>query len=387
MRLTLLFKIISIFIFSCMGMGMAFEKYQRVQTVHSNSNSIEERLQNILDEAVNEFKLPGVQAGILLPDGSMVLASSGTVDFERKKALIRPDNIFKVGSTTKMVVSALIGRLVDKGLLKYQDTLVQWFPELPAANTVTVRDLLNHTSGIEENLFMKPEILMESALNPHKRWNPETVMGLIMKGQKIKPVEKRSFHYANNNYVILGLIAEKAAGEALHKQLNSEFFAPLGLSNTYLLPYYDQVPENLIPAYDEYIPFGPHIIKPDQTSWDSLSYAAGAMGSTAQDLLRWLDALFHDKLLTPETLQKMRLYSTSTNNGRDNSMVQYGLGLARYEINGELLEGHPGGGFGGECFPFYSSRRNCSIVICYNWSKKDNPAGKVLLSRILKLLD
>jgi hypothetical protein len=116
------------------------------------------------------------------------------------------------------------------------------------------------------------------------------------------------------------------------------------------------------------------------------SYPSGAMASTSEDLLIWLDALFHNRVLKPETLQLSRIYLDARRNGRDDSIVGYGLGLAQYELNGHKMEGHPGGGFGGECFPFYVPDKDVSIVVQYNWSKKDNPAGKVLVTRIIEQL-
>jgi len=296
---------------------------------------------------------------------------------------ITNQNIFRVGSTTKMFVAALIGRLMEKGLLSYNDTLDKWFPDLPFAKTVTIRELLNHTSGIKENLFTDPVILTESFFSDNKQWDAQEVVYDLMKDMEVKSVDQRSFMYANNNYLLLGLIAEKVGGNKIYIQLENEFFIPLKMKNTYFLPYYKQRPDGLISGFDEYIPLGPHEISPANITWDRLTFSAGAMASTSEDLLIWLDALFHDRVLKHETLAAMRMYINARDNGRDNSIVGYGLGLAQYEINGNKLEGHPGGGFGGECYPFYFPEKDISIVVSYNWSRKDNPAGKIVIKRII----
>lgn len=342
------------------------------------------QLQKILDQAVNEFKLPGLQAGILFPDGKIMLASSGTVDFGRKRAYITNQNIFRIGSTTKMFVAALIGRLMEKGQLSYDDTIDKWFPDLPSANTITIKELLNQNSGIKENLFSNPLILIKSVFSDNKHWDAQVVVNKTMRNMKVIAIDQRSFVYANNNYLLLGLIAEKAGKDKIANQLETEFFKPLKMRNTYFLPYYKQLPDGLISGYDEYIPFGPHVIKPSNISWSTLTFSAGSMASTSKDLLIWLDAIFHNKVLKPETLEAMRLYINARENGRDNNIVGYGLGLAQYELNGYKMEGHPGGGFGGECFPFYVPEKDVSIVVSYNWSKKDNPAGKILITRIIE---
>jgi len=341
-------------------------------------------LQKILDQAVNEFKLPGLQAGILFPDGKILLASSGTEDFARKKPCITNQSIFRIGSATKMFVSALIGRLMEKGLLSYDDTIDEWFSDLQSANTITIRELLNQHSGIQESLFTNLSILTTSGLSDKKQWDPQEVINKIMKNMKITPIEERSFVYSNNNYILLGLIAEKVGKDNIVNQLRDEFFIPLKMTNTFFLPNNLQLPDGLISGYDEYIPLGPHIIKPSNLSWSTLTYSAGAMASTAEDLLIWLDAMFHNKVLKAATSEAMRLYLNARENGRDNNIVGYGLGLAQYELEGYKMEGHPGAGFGGECFPFYIREKDVSIVVSYNWSKMDNPAGKILIKRIVE---
>lgn len=358
----------------------SYKPYEPNKLMFNDNN----QLQKILDSAVNEFKLPGLQAGILFPDGKIMLASSGTEDFGRKKAFITNQNIFRIGSTTKMFVAALIGRLMEKGQLSYDDTIDKWFPDLPSANTITIKELLNQNSGIKENLFTNPWILVKSVLSDKKQWDAQVVVNKIMKNMEVTPIDQRSFVYANNNYLLLGLIAEKVGKDNIANQLQSEFFNPLKMKNTYFLPYYKQLPDGLISGYDEYIPFGPHVIKPSNTSWSTLTFSAGSMASTSEDLLIWLDAFFHNKVLKPETLEAMRLYINARENGRDNNIIGYGLGLAQYELNGYKMEGHPGGGFGGECFPFYVPEKDISIVVSYNWSKKDNPAGKILITRIIE---
>ena len=359
---------------------VSYKSYKPYDLMNNDNN----QLQKILDLAVNEFKLPGLQAGILFPDGNIMLASSGTEDFGRKRAYITNQNIFRIGSTTKMFVAALIGRLMEKGQLSYDDTIDEWFPDLPSANTITIKELLNQNSGIKENLFTNPSILIKSVLSDKKQWDAQVVVNKIMKNMKVTPIDQRSFVYANNNYLLLGLIAENVGKDKIANQLESEFFNPLKIRNTYFLPYYKQLPDGLINGYDEYIPFGPHVIKPSNISWSTLTFSAGSMASTSEDLLIWLDAFFHNKVLKRETLQMSRIYINTRENGRDNNIVGYGLGLAQYELNGYKMEGHPGGGFGGECFPFYFPEKDVSIVVSYNWSKKDNPAGKILIRRIIE---
>ena len=85
-------------------------------------------------------------------------------------------------------------------------------------------------------------------------------------------------------------------------------------------------------------------------------------------------------------VRTMRMWPDAHDNGRDQGIVEYGLGIAHYQVGGYDLEGHPGGGFGGECFPFYLASADLSVVISYNLSRKDNPAGKALIQRVLDVV-
>jgi len=348
-------------------------------------------LSGILESALSEFSVPALQAGILRHGNTPILASAGKSagssagspagsPADDSGAGIDDHHAFRIGSTTKLFVAVLICRMAEENLLSLDDSLSVWFPDFPGADSIRVSDLLAQTSGISESLFTNPFILMMSVLDPGTIWQPAQVMKTLMPAMKPAPVEKRHFLYSNNNYVLLGLIAERAGGQPLHELLETRLFDPLGLTETCLLPWSRQT--QVAAGYDEFIPFGPHLIPAAQSSWDSLTFAAGGMASSAHDLLIFLDALFHDGILTSASLSRMQLWSDAHDNGRDNAMVAYGLGLARYESGGSLLLGHPGGGFGGECYPFYDPETDTSFVVSCNLSRKDNPAGKAVLARL-----
>jgi D-alanyl-D-alanine carboxypeptidase len=321
-----------------------------------------------------------------LPDGSVIVVASGTRDPGRRDARVGTGDVFKVGSTTKLFVAALFGRLQERGVLSFDDRLSRWVPEVPGASDISLRQLLGHTSGLPESLFSRPSVLLRAFFSDHVSFDPLEVIEETTTTDDPEARHAARFAYSNNNYVILGLVAQRATGTPVRQLLQEELFGPLGLRDTWLLPADGAAPAHLIQGYDEYIPFGPHTLAPDNTTWDSLAFTAGAMASTAGDLLTFLEALFHGRVLRPETLAELQRFGDSHHNGRDESMVGYGLGLSLYELAGRELLGHPGGGFGGECFPFFEPARGVSVVVLYNLSRKDNPAGKALLRRVLDAL-
>lgn len=96
-------------------------------------------LEHLLDEAVNEFKLPGIQAGVLRHGGVPIIAASGALDLKHRKQPISNSSVFRIGSTTKMFIAALTCRYAEEGKLRLDDTLVTWFPEYPQAGTITIK--------------------------------------------------------------------------------------------------------------------------------------------------------------------------------------------------------------------------------------------------------
>lgn len=223
------------------------------------------RLKALLDAAVDEYRLPGLQAGIRFPDSRTVLASAGTEDMARKGRPIGDDTMFRVGSTTKMFTAASILRLYERGLLSLDQSIDRWFPELPWAKSVTVGELLGHRSGLPETLFTNFGILFESGLNNAKVWKAQDIVDRTMKSIKVAPPGQRTFVYSNNNYVLLGLVAEKVSGKSLGQFLEDEFFGPLDMKDTALLPRVGGPPARLASGIDEYIPFGPHVISAKTT--------------------------------------------------------------------------------------------------------------------------
>jgi D-alanyl-D-alanine carboxypeptidase len=342
-------------------------------------------LQILLDSSIIEFMLPGVQAGYLKSGKNPVIASSGTFDFKHKKTPIKNDHSFRIGSTTKMIIAVLFCKFAQEGKVDLNETIDQWLPAYPEGSTITLRNLLNHTSGINETLFNNPGIVFRSTLNHKKLWNPAEIISILSGSYKKIPIDQRSFIYSNNNYLLLGVIAEEIEKKVLALILEDEFFIPLNMNHTTLLPVAEQSTYGLVPGYDEYIPFGPHLISADYTSWDSLIFSAGAISSNSSDLLIWMDELFHYRIISKEYIDQMLHWTKTTNNGRDESMVAYGLGLSLYELGESRLIGHPGAGFGGECFLFWDPIEDCSYIVMYNLSRKDNPAGKSILEEMILL--
>jgi D-alanyl-D-alanine carboxypeptidase len=323
-------------------------------------------LQQVLDDKVKELDVPGIQASVRVKDFYW-RGASGSTDLKKREKLTA-EHILRIGSVTKNFTAAVILKLHEQGKIGLDDTMNAWFPEYPRADSITIRRLLNHGSGIynyTENLRLGAQ----SVLWRHKKWNPEALLKST-RNKKFYFLPGEGHYYSNTNYLILGLIIEKITGKPLSTVYREYIFEPENLSNTFFIPY-EETPENLITGYDrDVIPFGTHKITPDETSFATLGFSAGAMVSTANDLRQWIDGLFKSGFLQEETLDEMMGYVEAEDHDV-RGQIGYGLGLRVLHIGGDIVFGHTGTipGFGAAVF--YCPEKDYSAAVIGNASMFD----------------
>lgn len=191
-----------------------------------------ENLMNSLLKDLNETATPGIQVSII-NQGQSYNLSLGTVDYDRTVE-ITGEHILRVGSVTKIYTATVIMKLVEEGFLSLDTTVEKWFLEVPNAERITVRHLLNHTSGIynyTENWYC----MARTTLFPHRSWEPGEIYRYIIKGKPYFPPGE-DHYYSNSNYFLLGLVAEKVTGKTYRDLVHDLILDPLQLTNTYVLP-------------------------------------------------------------------------------------------------------------------------------------------------------
>jgi D-alanyl-D-alanine carboxypeptidase len=321
---------------------------------------------------------PGIQASLRVGD-QVVHVAVGHAD-SRRRVPLRPDHILRVGSVTKIFTAAVVLRLVESDLLSLEDTVGQWFALLPYAERISVRSLLNHTSGVfdytQDRTFQTT-----TALFARKRWEPEELYRVVLRGQPSFPPGER-YQYSNSNYLLLGMIAEKVSGRSYGELLQEGVLAPAGLTHTVLLPA-EETPAGLISGYDrDVLAADLTRIRPGNRAWASGAFAAGGVASTSADLLSLIDNLFYGQLLTAVSLEEMTDFRPAPDEHLP-AQTGYGLGLRRLEIEGDVLVGHTGTipGFGAvvvEC-----QERDYSIAAAANLSVFDQLA---VLEAVVRLV-
>ena len=325
-------------------------------------------LQVMLDQAVNEHKLIGVQLSVKLPNGTIWNGASGTIDLDRHQ-LMTPEHVIRMGSLTKTYTAVIAFRLVERGVLALDSTIDQWLPEYHQAHRVTLRMLLNHSSGITDLLGMR--VMFISSMNSSKLWTTSELLDMIF-GEDLDFEPGTDNRYSNSNYVLLGIIAERATGKSLQTLYHDEIYIPLSLTNTYFLPS-DLIPAELVTSYDRsLIPLpGWHSADPDNTAWSSCAHASGGMAANASDVLRFFDSIMNREIITETSYNAMTQF-TKANNPKDKYLENFGLGLFHYGNFYEGAYGHLGLFIGSEAIAIFLPEKKFVLVFLANVSRIDN---------------
>lgn len=328
--------------------------------VPSFSADTVQNLQQIVDSKRSSFGLPGVVVGVWIPGQGEWVYASGVSNSTTGQQLTTADKM-RIASVTKTYTATVVLQLIMEGKLTLDTTLDRFAPYVPLANQITIRYLLNHTSGIATySAETFTEILRK---NPKTVWTPRQLVDLgISQPAKNAPGEKHS--YSNTNYILLGMIIEQITGNKAEDEVQRRVLGPL-LMGASLFP---SVGMTSIPApYSHgYWPQENGDGLSDITEIDPSSHwTSGAIISNVYDLRIWGEALAKGSLLSP-AMQDQRLIWV--NNPNDSNKF-YGLGIMKY---GEFL-GHDGTMPGFESLVYHLPSRNATIVVLANTLSPPNP--------------
>jgi D-alanyl-D-alanine carboxypeptidase len=300
-------------------------------------------LRAILDRLTTVDGGPGALVEVRDRRGRSVLTSG--VAGVRTQAPVRGDSSFRIGSMTKPFVATVVLQLVGEHRVALDAPVERYLPGAvrgPGGDgrTITVRQLLQHTSGLPDYLdFLDPLNVLNDPLAHH---DTRALVDLALTHPPVLPAPGDGWDYSNTNYLLAGMIVEKVTGHSYGEEIRRRIITPLGLTST-------SVPED-----DATIP-GPHprgYVRPgpgapllDATAVNpSVAGASGAMISGADDLDRFLAALLGGRLLRPAQLAEMTAVRATGDAGRE-----YGLGLERRTLPcGGTYWGHGGDIFGYE---------------------------------------
>ena len=260
-------------------------------------------------------------------DGKIVLSRGFGLASLADRRPVTEETMFAIGSVTKQFTCACILLLAEDGKLSPQDKVAKYYPDLTRADEITILDLMNHVSGYPD--YYPLDFVDRRLATPRP---VDEVIRLYGTG-KLDFEPGTRYSYSNTGYDILGRIVEKASGLPYGEFLSNRILKPLGLEHTIYEP--DTAGTRFAQGYSSFALSGPEPAVPEGKGWVA---AAGAIYSTASDLVRWDLALMSGKVLKPESYKLM----TSPRKLADGRMSNYGCGLSVGDRGGTAVLGHNG---------------------------------------------
>jgi D-alanyl-D-alanine carboxypeptidase len=299
---------------------------------------------------MKEKKLVGLSVAYMR-DGKIVFAKGYGLRSIEKKLPVEADTSFAVGSITKQFTCACIFLLSEEGKLSIDDPVAKFFPKLTRAKDITVRDLMNHTSGYPD--YYPLDFLDRRMLKPIRF----AEMCRDYAGGKLDFEPGTRFSYSNTGYNILGGIVEQLSGQTFGEFLSRRILTPLQLKHSRFATSKD-----LPLAASGYTSFAlgdPEPATPEADGWID---AAGALWASASDLLRWDLALVEGRVLKPESFREM----TASRVLKNGKISDYGAGLGIGTINGDRVLRHTGGVSGFVSGNVFLPRTKSGVVVLSN---------------------
>ncbi|WP_086562751.1 serine hydrolase domain-containing protein [Streptomyces africanus] len=318
--------------------------------------------------------VPGVTVGVRQGHGSWA-ATAGVGDLETGKPRSVRDH-YRVASITKTFVATVVLQLEAEGRLSLDDTVDTWLPGVVRGHghdgrEITLRQLLNHTSGIFDYLadpgfqrtYMTADGFMKHRFDEVE---PEELLAFALANEPYF-APGTSFEYSNTNYLLAARVIEKATGnDDYGDEIDRRIIAPLHLTSTSVPTTRVTLPRPGSRAYSKLArtDTGPTY---DVTELNPrLAYGSGQMVSSSADLNRFYSALLRGRLLPPEQLKEMK---TTVPSSRETS--RYGLGLVDRKLDcGVHVWGHDGGIFGSNSDAVTTQDGRHSLAVNFNgdWS-------------------
>jgi D-alanyl-D-alanine carboxypeptidase len=322
-------------------------------------DSLASRLQEALDDSLARTDIPGAQAAVILPDGRAWSGGSGLSDVDSERP-VTPHTQFAIGSITKTFTAALVLRIAEDGLLSIDDPLTKWTPRFPDADGVTVRQLMDHTSGLAS---LAPSDIVDVL---HREPNHRFTDAEVFLPPACDP--GACYQYQSPDYALLGRIAERATGHSLASAYREVLFDPLGLRESYF-PSQEPVRGEVATGYGrDALTTGPA----DETAsgtWiapTSLPPAGGGLVSTAADVARFGAALFGGAHLSARTLAQMLDFEATVGLPGTDECGAYGLGVVRSSALGRETWGHGGSTGNFHTILEYFPRESVAVAVLVN---------------------
>ncbi len=239
---------------------------------------------------------------------------------QSEKKISTTETFYRIGSVTKTFTAVLVFQFIEKGQLSLDDHLNKFFSEVPNSELITVRNLLNHSSGLA-NYSDKTDFQQWK----YEKKSKKDLLAII---EKYKPQFKpgKKHQYSNTNFFLLSLILEKISGESYQKLLQKNIFQKINLKNT----YYEEAKDSIRKKSKSYKYTGGNWNQEREDIAEN-HLGAGVIVSNTSDLLKFIDTLFSYQLIEKKSLNLMTSFDKD-----------YGLGIFKFQFDSSLAYGQEG---------------------------------------------
>lgn len=297
-----------------------------------------QRLNTVLDSTCARYKLKGTSAAIIVPGMGTWKRAYGISSENR---LMSSNMLLGLGSNTKTYIACTLLKLQEQGLLDLDDSIGKWIGPHPfISGKITVRQLLNHSSGIFS--YTSNPNFNDSLLEDITRiWTAEETLQLVNDTPGFKP--GMGWNYSNSNFLLAGIIIQKVLNKPIEQCLRDVILQGAGLSKTILFPQ-EQSSLDIAHPWTSNNPSGKQQDMLGTSgsfnqinSLFSTAGAAGGMMATAEDNARFWSLLGAGQLISKGSMDEMTQYINIGSTGSVNKNISYGLGIFRYQ---NLWGGH-----------------------------------------------
>jgi D-alanyl-D-alanine carboxypeptidase len=314
--------------------------------------------------------IPGISVTMIFADGTTWTDAAG-FSVLRDASEVTEETEFPAASMSKTFVAAAVLRLVEDGRIRLDEPVGARLPALGLDRRITIRMLLEHTSGLRD-FFFHPRIDRALLAAPDAEWTPQRSLRYVGKPY-FRP--GRGWHYSNTNYLVLGLLVEAVTGRPLATVIRREFLDPLRLEDTYT----QGVEKPRGPTAHGYrYASGAAAARPVDVNGGTVvmpfrsvvtaAAGAGGIASTSGDLARWARALYGGSVLEPTSLAQM---IDASDTAPFQPRIAYGLGTQAVSIDGRPAVGHSGRFLGFRGVMRWLPNERIAIVVLTNQSRRD----------------
>ncbi len=337
-----------------------------VSTSSSDADSTGEQVSNILElhHAASDFV--GARVALCDGDGPVIEVTAGTTSLDPGSGPVDPDVPWNIGSVTKTFVAVVVLQLADEGHLDLDAGIDGFLPDLPDAERITPRQLLQHTSGLGEYLD-QPAVRNDL----QRQWTPAELIAVAEAAGRVGE-PGGPYRYSNTNYVVLGEIIEQVTGNSWDTEVATRIAEPLGM--TYTSNITDERPPGYVIVDGSFV---------DATfiAHPSVGGAAGSLQSTGRDLLVFATALADGTLLTPDSQAAMQAFIPGEDLSQFGILHGYGLGLEQYANADITVIGHLGTGEAHSAFVGYDPDHGTAVAVMTN-TAVGGPQGLIAIEAL-----